>query len=74
MEARVDPSNDWYLLMRLRDVNPNGEVVETISIISFKTKAEAQSFVDAFTRSTKKMQGFMASYMIVNRKDFERIK
>ena len=74
MEARVDPSNDWYLLMRLHDVNPDGEVVETVSIISFKTKTEAQSFVDAFARSTKKMQGFMASYMIVNRKDFERIK
>lgn len=74
MEARVDPSNDWYLLTRLRDVNPDGEVVETVSIISFKTKTEAQSFVDAFTRSTKKMQGFMASYMIVNRKDFERIR
>lgn len=74
MEARVDPSNDWYLLTRLHDVNPDGEVVETLSIISFKTKAEAQSFVDAFTRSTKKMQGFMASYMIVNRKDFERIR
>lgn len=74
MEARVDPSNDWYLLMRLRDVNPDGEVVETVNIVSFKTKAESQSFVDAFIKSTKKMQGFMASYMIVNRKDFERIK
>ena len=74
MEARVDPNNTWYLLMRLRDVNPDGEVVETVSIISFKTKAAAQSFVGAFVRSTNKMKGFMVSYMIVNRKDFERIK
>lgn len=74
MEARVDPDNDWYLLTRLRDVNPDGEVIETVNIISFKTKAEAQRFVGAFVKSTKKMQGFMASYMIVNRKDFERIK
>lgn len=74
MEVRVDPSNDWYLLTRLHDVNPDGEVVETISIISFRTKAEAQCFVGDYARSTKKMQDFMASYMIVNRKDFERIK
>lgn len=74
MEARVDPNNAWYLLTRLQDVNPDGEIVTTLSIISFKTKAEAQDFVDAFIRSTKKMQGFTASYMIVNRKDFERIK
>ena len=74
MEARVEPSNDWYLLMRIKDVNPDGEVIETLNIISFGTKAEAQGFVDAFAISTKKMKGFMASYMIVNRKDFERIK
>ena len=74
MEARVEPSNDWYLLMRLRDVNPDSEVVETVNIISFKAKAEAQGFIRAFNISTKKMKGFMASYMIVNRKDFERIK
>lgn len=74
MEARVEPGNDWYLLMRLRDVNPDGEVVETVNIISFKAKAAAQHFIADFVRSTKKMKGFMASYMIVNRKDFERIK
>ena len=74
MEARVEPNNAWYLLTRLQDVNPDGEIVTTLSIISFKTKAEAQDFVDTFARSTKKMQGFTASYMIVNRKDFERIK
>lgn len=74
MEVRVDDNNSWYLLLRLQDVNPDGEVITTLNICSFKTKAEAQSFVDAFARSTKKMQGFMASYMIVNRKDFERIK
>lgn len=74
MEARVEPSNDWYLLMRLRDVNPDGEVIETLNIISFKTITSAQCFVGAFARSTKKMKGFKASYMIVNRKDFERIK
>lgn len=74
MEARVDPKNDWYLLMRIKDVNPDGEVVETVNIISFKTITAAQCFVGTFARSTKKMKGFMASYMIVNRKDFERIK
>ena len=74
MEVRVDPSNSWYLLMRIKDVNSDGEVVETVNIISFKTIAAAQCFVGAFARSTKKMKGFMASYKIVNRKDFERIK
>jgi len=74
MEARVDPKNNWYLLMRLHDVNPDGEVVETVNIISFKTITAAQFFVGAFAKSTKKMKGFIASYMIVNRKDFERIK
>lgn len=74
MEARVEPENNWYLLMRFQDVNPDGEVVTTLNITSFKTKAKAQSFVEAFNKSTEKMRGFTASYMIVNRKDFERIK
>lgn len=74
MEARVEPENDWYLLMRLQDVNPDGEVIITLNIISFKTKAEAQGFVGAFNRATKNAKSLNASYMIVNRKDFERIK
>ena len=74
MEARVDSNNAWYLLMRLRDVNPDGEEVVIVNIISFKTEAEAKRFVEAFDKSTKKTQGFMAWYKIINKNDFERIK
>ena len=74
MEARVEPENDWYLLMRLQDVNPDGEVITTLNIISFKTKAAAQVYTGVFYRSIKQIKGLKASYMIVNRNDFERIK
>jgi len=74
VEARVEPKNNWYLLMRLRDVNPDGEEVVTVNIISFKTEVEAKGFVEAFNKSTKKTRGFMAWYKIINKNDFERIK
>ena len=74
MKVRVEDNNSWYLLLRLQDVNPDGEVITTLNIISFRTKAEAQCFVGDYARSTNELQDFKASYMIVNRKDFERIK
>lgn len=74
MEARVDPENKWYLIMRIQDVNPDDEVVTTLNIISFKTKAEAQGFVGAFNKSTKQIKALNASYLIVNKDDFERIR
>lgn len=74
MEARVDSKNKWYLIMRIQDVNPDGEVVATLNIISFKSKAEAQGFVGAFNRSTKQIKALKASYLIVSKDDFERIK
>ncbi len=74
MEARVDPENKWYLIMRIQDINPDGEVVTTLNIISFKAKAEAQGFIGAFNRSTKQIEALNASYLIVNKDDFERIR
>lgn len=74
MEARVDPKNKWYLIMRIQDVNPDGEVVTTLNIISFKAKAEAQVFIGAFYRSTKQIKALKVSYLIVNKDNFERIK
>lgn len=74
MEARVDPENKWYLIMRIQDVNPDGEIVATLNIISFKSKAAAQVHTGVFYRSIKQIKGLKASYLIVSKDDFERIK